>query len=203
MKTVDGRIVIISGSSRTGKTTFTAKRTASDKRIFAWDPDDQWSQLRGYKRVTKRAELAQMADKPGQMRVAYVASANLKEEFDFFCRCAFHWGRFHGGGVVIAEELADVTTTAKAPDGWGILIRRGLKRNITIYCISQRWAEADKTAFGNAREYVCFMSASADDVSYLSRKTRIPQEELNGLLPLEYIRFEPGQPIERKKLKFR
>lgn len=202
MQTNDGRIVIISGKSRSGKTVYVARRTKSDRRIFAWDPEDQWSKERGYQRVTTRAELARMADKSGQMKIAYVASAGLKEEFEFFCKCAFHWGRFHGGGVVIAEELADVTTTAKAPDGWGILIRRGLKRGITMYCISQRWAEADKTAFGNASEYVCFMSASADDVAYLCRKTRIPGEELDGLLPLQYIRFEPGKPLERGKIKF-
>ncbi|HYD63320.1 MAG TPA: hypothetical protein VEC35_23390 [Noviherbaspirillum sp.] len=202
MKTDDGTLIVISGTSRTGKSVYTERQVRSDRRVFVWDPEDQWSKLRGYQRVTKRAELVRLADKPGQMKVAYVASANLKAEFDFFCHCAFHWGRFHGGGVVVAEELADVTTTAKAPDGWGILIRRGLKRGITIYCISQRWAEADKTAFGNAKQYVCFMSSSADDVAYLSRKTRIPQADLDGLLPLQYIRFEPGKPLERGKIKF-
>jgi hypothetical protein len=202
MQTDDGRIVIISGKSRSGKSVYTERRTRSDKRVFAWDPEDQWSAMRGFQRVTSRKELMQLANKPGRMKVAYVASANLQDEFGFFAQCAFHWGRFHGGGVVIAEELADVTTTAKAPGPWGILIRRGLKRGITLYCISQRWAEADKTAFGNASEFVCFMSASADDVTYLTRKTRIPGDQLDGLKPLEYIRFEPGKPLESGKIKF-
>lgn len=202
MRTADGRIFIISGSSRTGKSVYTERSVRSDARVFVWDPEDQWSKLRGYIRVTSRKDLLHWADKAGKMKIAYVASANLREEFEFFCKCAFHWGRFHGGGTVVAEELADVTSPGKAPDAWGILIRRGLKRGITIYCISQRWAEADKTAFGNASMYVCFMSSSAADVKYLCSKTRIPAADLEGLLPLHFVRFEPGKPIERGKIRF-
>lgn len=202
MQTDDGRLVIVSGKSRSGKTVYVERRTRTERRVFVWDCEDQWSKLRGFRRVTTRAELAQLADKPGPVKVAYVAQGNLPEEFGFFAACAFHWGRYHGGGVVIAEELADVTTPAKAPGPWGILLRRGLKRGITIYCISQRWAEADKTAFGNASEFVCFMAASFDDVRYLERKTRIPGATLEALRPLEYVRYEPGKPIERGKIKF-
>lgn len=202
MQTNDGRIVIVSGKSRSGKTVYVERRTRTEKRVFVWDSEDQWSKLRGYQRVTTRAELARLADKSGPCKVAYVASDNLAAEFGFFAQCAFHWGRYHGGGVVIAEELADVTTTAKAPGHWGVLIRRGLKRGLTLYCISQRWAEADKTAFGNASEFVCFMAASFDDVKYLERKTRIPGTTLEGLRPLEYVRYEPGKPLERGKIKF-
>lgn len=202
MKTDDGRLIIVSGKSRSGKTVYVERRTRTERRIFAWDPEDQWSQVRGFRRVSSRADLLAMADKGGAMKIAFVPSGHLAQDFDFFCACAFHWGRFAGGGVVIAEEIADVSSPAKAPGHWGILLRRGLKRGLSIYAISQRWAEADKTAFGNASEFVCFMAASFDDVAYLTRKTRIDGAILEGLRPLEWVRYEPGQPIERGKIRF-
>lgn len=138
------------------------------------------------------------------MRVAFVPGPDLKADFDFFCRAAFYAGRYVGPVTVIAEELADVSTPAKAPEQWGILCRRGLKRGISIFAISQRWAEADKTAFGNASEYVVFMQSSDDDARYLARKTRIPLEALQALQKLEFLRYVKGAnaPEQVAKLKF-
>ena len=132
-----------------------------------------------------------------------IEAAELQEQF-LWCTDAECEARIQDKvrRKAIAEELADVTTTAKAPGHWGVLIRRGLKRGLTLFCISQRWAEADKTAFGNASEFVCFMAASFDDVKYLERKTRIPGATLEGLRPLEYVRYEPGKPLESGKIKF-
>ena len=111
-------------------------------------------------------------------------------------------GRYIAPLVCIAEELADVTNASKAPGNWGILLRRGLKRGITIYAISQRWAEADKTAIGNASEFIVFTSRG-DDVAYISKKTRIPETEIEALIPLEYIRFDPvTKEKSKKKLRF-
>lgn len=137
--------------------------------------------------------------KGGAARLAYVAQGDdLKREFDFWAGCAFYWGRYLGACDVIGEELADTTSPGKAPGNWGMLLRRGLKRGINIYAISQRWAEADKTAIGNATEFVCFAMSSAEDVDYLSRKTRIPADKLAALrktvegkkTTCPFIRFE-------------
>ena len=103
----------------------------------------------------------------------------------------------------MAEELADVTTVAKAPGPWGILLRRGLKRGISIYAISQRWSEADKTAVGIASEFVIFRQSSGDDVRYISRKTRVPEAEINGLEPLQFVKYDAMTgKIERGKIRF-
>lgn len=204
IKTKDGKLYVIAGASRSGKTAYTLQQTKNDRRVLAWDPEDQFSQAAGFIRVTSPKALLQAVESvgAGDGRVAYVASANLKDNFNLFAGVAFYFFKKYGGGTVIAEELADVTTTAKAPDKWGILLRRGLKRGINIYAISQRWAEADKTAIGNASEFVCFRM-NGEDIPYMSRKTRIPVDELETLKTLEYIRFEPAtQTRIRKKVRF-
>jgi hypothetical protein len=203
MKTQDGRLYVIAGASRSGKTAWTRKQTAKLKRVFAWDPEDQWAALPGFKKITRRADLLKAAAAKGPQKLAFVAGGNLQAEFDFFAGCAMYAGRYVEPLDVIAEELADVTTPSKAPGNWGILLRRGLKRGITIWAISQRWSEADKTAVGNASDFVIFRQSSGDDVAYLARKTGIDQEQLRGMVPLEFVKLDAltGQ-TERGKLKF-
>lgn len=203
MKTQDGRLYVIAGASRSGKTAWTRKQTAKAARLFAWDPEDQWAGLPGFVKVTKRADLLKAATTAGRKKIAYVAGGNLQSEFDFFAGCAMYAGRYVAPLDVIAEELADVTTPSKAPGNWGILLRRGLKRGITIWAISQRWSEADKTAVGNASDFVIFRQSSGDDVAYLARKTSIDAERLRGLAPLEFVKLDAltGE-ITTGKLKF-
>lgn len=203
MKTEDGRIVVVSGASRSGKTAMVRKLLAKARRVWAWDPEDQWAQLPGYVRVTNRKQLAAAMDNKGPQKLAYVTGGDLKEEFNFFCQCAMYAGRYVAPMDVIAEELADVTTSSKAPGHWGILIRRGLKRGISIYPISQRWAEADKTAMGNASDFILFRCATGDDAAYLERKTGVSAAELNTMPPLYWIKKDNlNGKITRGKLTF-
>lgn len=185
-----GRLVIISGASQSGKTHYARHSAAMSSRCIVWDPEDQWSQLPGFRKVNDRRELLKlvMATK-GQLRVAFVAGGDLRGAFDFWSRCAFYWGRFLGPCTVIAEELADVSTPAKASGSWGVLVRRGLKRGITIYAISQRWAEADKTAIGNASCFVIFRSTPEDTV-YMAKKTGAPYISIAGLHPRQFIEVD-------------
>lgn len=204
MKTDDGRLVVVGGASRSGKSAYVRRQVQTDRRVIAWDPEDQWSQERGFRRITSRAELLTACQTPGHGRFAFVAGGDLPAAFDFWAGVVMYWGRYLGGCTVIAEELADVTTSAKAPGNWGILLRRGLKRGITIYAISQRWAEADKTAIGNASEFVLFRQSSARDVQYLARMTRVPADQLEGLKPLEWVRYDAATfQLERGILTFR
>lgn len=203
MKTNDGQLFVIAGASRSGKTAWTRKRIAKARRIWAWDPEAQWCELPGWRKVSTRAELLAMAQKPGPQKVAFVAGGHLKEDFDFWAGAVMYAGRYVAPLDAVAEELADVTTPSKAPGNWGILVRRGLKRGISLYCISQRWSEADKTAFGNASDFVIFRQSSGDDVAYLARKTRVEQGEINGLVPLQFVHMNAlNGEISRGKLRF-
>lgn len=203
LQTEDGRLVVVSGASRSGKTAYTVKQVAKQKRVIVWDAEDQWSKLPGFKRITGKAELLAAIQRKGAARLAFVPSGDIKALFDLWAGCAYYWGRYCGACDVVAEELADVSTPAKAPHKWGLLIRRGLKRGINIYAISQRWAEADKTAFGNASEFVCFRMSSALDIDYVSKRTRIEAARLHDLKPLEYVTYEAATgAMEAHKLKF-
>lgn len=203
MKTQDGRLYVIAGASRSGKTAWTRKATGKARRVFAWDPEAQWCELPGWRKVTTRAQLLAAAQAAGPQRVAYVAGGDIKAEFDFFCGAAYYAGRYIEPANVVAEELADVTTPSKAPGNWGILLRRGLKRGISLYCISQRWSEADKTAVGNASDFVVFRQSSGDDIRYLARKTRIAESEISGLPQFQYVHMDAiTGAIQRAKLKF-
>lgn len=202
VQTNDGRLIVVSGASRSGKTAYVVRAVRAEKRVIAWDIEAQWCNLPGWQKVTTRAELFKAVQRGGPAKIAYVTRAgDIRAEFDFFCGCSKYWGEFFGGCLVVAEELADVSSPSKAPGNWGMLQRRGLKRGITIYAISQRWAEADKTAIGNASEFVCFR-AVGDDVQYMARKTRIPVADLEALKPLEYIRMAVTGESERGKLRF-
>lgn len=204
MKTNDGRLYVIAGASRSGKTAWTKRAVSKRRRIFAYDPEAQWCELPGWRKVTTRAELLDIAKRPGAAKVAFVPGGKIKTEFGFWCECVFYSTRYVQPTDAIAEELADVSTPQKAPDEWGILVRRGLKRGGNIYAISQRWSEADKTAFGNASDYVVFRQSSGDDVRYLARKTRIQEQEIDGLAPLQFVHMDAlTGGITRGKLTFR
>ena len=202
MKTEDGRLVVIGGASRSGKTIWTSRAVKDDARVFAWDPEDQWAELKGWQRVTTRARLLAACQKPGPCKVAFVAGGDLAEEFNYWAGCVMYAGRYVGPLSAIAEELADVTTTSKAPGKWGILVRRGLKRGITIYAISQRWQEADKTAVGNASEFILFRQNGPETGVYLNRKTGVNPDDIPSD-DLEFIRYDPKKRQSvRDKLTF-
>lgn len=203
MQTNDGRLTVVGGATRSGKTAYVVKKIKGEKRVIVWDIEAQFCELPGFKKITTRAELFAAIQRPGPAKLAYVPGPSIAQEFDFWAACVLYWGKWFGGCVAVAEELADVTSPAKAPGNWGILLRRGLKRAITIFAISQRWAEADKTAIGNASEFVLFRLSSGDDIAYMARKTRVQAAQLEGLQPLEYVTVDAVTgKTARSKLKF-
>lgn len=202
MKTQDGRLIVVGGASRSGKTAYVKKAVAKARRIFAWDPEAQWCELPGWRRVTTKAELLKAAQSPGAAKIAYVAGGDLAAEFGFWAGCVMYSTRYVDPTSAIAEELADVSTPGKAPSNWGILLRRGLKRGGDIYAISQRWQEADKTAIGNASEFILFRQNGKKAARYLADQTGVPEESIPKL-PLEFVRFDPTTGnISTGKLRF-
>ena len=190
LKTADGRLFVVSGSSRCGKTTKVWRDSRGFATVFYWDIEAQFCKQQSIKKISNINELIDIVKKGIKGKFAYVPiKEDLKGQFEIVCACVMHYGSHFGQCAFVAEELADVTTTAKAPPSWGMLIRRGLKRSITIYAISQRWAEADKTALGNATDFYLFRMASGDDMRYMAQKTRVPVSRMEELKPLEYIHY--------------
>lgn len=198
----EGLRFVIGGASGSGKTAFVLELVKKSKRLAVWDCEDQWSQLPGFKRVTTRAELLKAVLSKGSFKVAFVSS-NLKADFDYWAQAVFHAALHIAPLDAVAEELADVTSPGKAPQNWGTLVRRGRKHGVNLYAISQRWSEADKTTFGNASLYVVFAQSSQDDVRYISRKTRIPEADINKLDRFEYLTYTVNtKQIAQKRLTF-
>lgn len=121
--------------------------------MLVWDSVHEWSRDRVVRAVSTLDDLHKLiiADlrSPGVFRIGYTGPIN-KKTFDIFCKLAFVWMRAMRGGVLVIEELADVTTPQKAPDGWGEIVRKGRHFGGCIYGVTQRPAESDKTIAGNA-----------------------------------------------------
>lgn len=214
LATSDGRIECMAGVSRAGKTAFVAMEIAGEKRRIAWDAHDQWSAMPGWDRVTSPREFFSRLDK-GNQSIAYVPTlryGSLRDQFDAFARIARFWIVHHGPGVVVVEELSDVTTIAKAPDAWGYFLREVLKRGGVVYCIAQRWAEADKTALSQRTGLVVFAQGRDADIDYLAREMRIDREAIAALVPeydakgrarrLPYLRQDRTRVITPGALEF-
>jgi hypothetical protein len=176
-----------------------------ERRVIAWDPEDQLWRDAKMKRVDTMAGLLLALSFAGHrgIRVAYVPKAVTQDVHSLWASVVLWWARETGPCVCVAEELADVSSPGKASQGWGQLVRRGLKRGATIYAISQRWAEADKTVVGNAGRYVIFRQARRQDVDYMARMVDVPADEIASLDRLEYVEFDGlSRTWERKKIVF-
>jgi hypothetical protein len=173
------KIVVVCGASGSGKSAWTKKQITRAKRLLIWDIDDEYTG----ERINKQADLVAKlrTEKAGVFR--YVGKA---KDFSFFCKCAFAWGRC----TVVAEEIAGVTSPGKAPEGWHMLVSRGRKRGISIYAVTQRPSESDKTVFGNASAlHVGRMTRKKDRV-YIAGELDCKVDILDDLQPLDYVHRE-------------
>jgi len=170
------------GSSRSGKTQYVTSRTKSAKRVLIWDIKGEYV---GVNRARNRAGLLSMIKgalgKP--CKIAYTPDSI--GDFSFFCQCAQTWvkSQYKAGfqSVLIFEETADVTSPAKAPDEYGIILRRYLSYGVDIYAITQRPAESDKTAVGNASILrICRLQLDRDRKS-ASSDTGLPLVVIDNL----------------------
>lgn len=186
-KAPDGIITGIVGSAGSGKTAWLKQQIASAPRLLVWDIEGQYTERT--RLIRTRAELVKAIKTDG--RYSY-QPASLGD-FDYWAKCAFMFVRLGAEkGVktaIVAEELADVTSPGKAPDGWGMLIRRCRKYGGDVFGVTQRPAESDKTLFGNAMAlHVCGMQR-ANDRKYMALELDLPVEQITSLdrSKLEYI----------------
>ena len=180
----DGKIVIVAGKSRSGKTVFVNESIKSKPRLLIWDIEDQYPQ--GKKIQSLAALIHAIKHDVQKLRFVPLASIPLALQFEFFCEAGFIMGQkcaVQGiESTIVVEETSDVTHPGKAPASWGTLIRRGLKKGISIYAISQRIAESDKTAIGNASIVHCCALALPNDIRTMSQVLRVSFDEIDSLV---------------------
>jgi len=181
-----GKLTAIIGSSRSGKTQYALDQLKAFKYVLIWDIEEQYACTY---RVRTRIDLFNLICKrigkkcPKKAeRIAYTGSLS---DFNTFCQMGFWWvrkmGEYGQQTAIVFEETADVTTPAKAPEHYGILLRRSLKYGVSLFCITQRPAESDKTSIGNASIiHICRLSLPRDR-KMAADATGINRDIVNGL----------------------
>ena len=186
----DGRNVLVTGSTGSGKTVWTRQQVRACRRLLVWDSLGEWSRLGLVQPVDRLAQLQEHVRQALQGRAAphklgYTGPGSGKH-FEAFCRLAWVWLRIAPGGLVV-EELADVTTPGRAPAAWGEIVRKGRHCQAQVYAITQRPAESDKTILSNAAAVHCGMMAYPRDRAYMAEVLDVPQKDVAALAPLQWI----------------
>lgn len=199
----DGTLTLVAGGTRSGKTEDVVQRTAREQRLLAWDAKNEWWHRGNCRRITDPRELARVVVPGAKLeRIAYVVPVT-RENFDRFCRLAWVW-LCTARGALIVEEVGDVTSSSKAPEAWGEILRKGLAYGPSIYVLSQRPAESDKTTVGNLTHLRCFQMAREEDEAYMARELRVEQSLVAALKPLQWIeRNRLTKEIGRGTVKIR
>lgn len=204
---MDGKLIVSVGSSRSGKSAYVVQQVKNDKRVIVWNEKDNKNDLsnyderNGFQRVYKKTDLIRLIKQnpEGPLRVCYVPTKLT--DFDWWARLAYAWGRVKKC-TVIAEELSDVTTPAKAPQGWGMVCRKLLGYGCNIYAITQRPSESDKTSIGNATMLHCGRLQRDGDRAYMAKEMNIDKSIIDNLKPLEWAESYADGRTRTGKLTF-
>jgi hypothetical protein len=186
----DGLAVLVAGSRGSGKSGWTRQQCEGARRLLVWDSVHEWSRDRLVTPVRTLTHLHELvvADvaSPGEFRVGYTGPVNAKT-FHTFCKLAFVWMKAAPDGNLVIEELADVTSPAKAPEGWGEIVRKGRHYGGRIYGLTQRPAESDKTIAGNADVIHTGRLSFPRDRKAMSEYLDVPVQRITSLESLHWI----------------
>lgn len=193
MKQVDTTLACeheyVMGASGSGKSYYVKRKITGLPRVIVWDPDDEYGDIAGGETVSLAAELVARAHE-GNGIIRYVPPALSQKQkelaHNLCCAVAFEWFNC----VLVAEEIADVTSPSKAGGDWGVVLRRGRKRGVTVIGVSQRPAEADKTMFTQANVLRCGRLDGEGDIARVAKNMRIPEHYLSQLGALDFFELD-------------
>lgn len=184
----DGVLTVVAGASRSGKTAWTRGAVAGFRRLLVWDLLGEWGGDARFNCVRSDSlalvrDWIKAGDTPG--RLAYFRPG-MVGDFDAFCRLAWLWIQA-GEGALVVEETASVTSPGKAPPAWGDLLRAGLRYGPRIFALTQRPAESDKTALGNATVIHCHRMSAPRDRAYMAEALGVPVLDVENLTGYRYL----------------
>lgn len=169
------RVVLACGATGAGKTLWVRRQVAAQPGVLVWDAKMEYPREdRSYKSVTTVPALIGAVRK-GPAKLAYTGPL---KDFADWCKVAHAAADIWGGAAVVVEELADVTSPGKAPDDWGIIVRRGRDRAMQVYATTQRPSESDKTIIGNLTLWHVGRMPRLKDARYVQEETGIPAEKI-------------------------
>jgi hypothetical protein len=190
----DGEAFLVTGSRGSGKTAWVMQQIPRSAELVVWDVVGEWSRRRVVKAVHTLRELHAAVVSNAPVRVGYVGPISTVDAdgrrtplFPIFCRLAWVWMRCQRGRVLVVEELADVTSPGKAPDAWGEIVRKGRHEGGSVYALTQRPAESDKTIAGNADVIHTGRLSFPRDRKSLAEYLDVPEAEVTALPSLHYI----------------
>lgn len=203
---------LVIGTSGSGKSTWVKRQVKTARRLLIWDPDGEYPVncyskktefIRGLSKCYSTPQSAighRGAIVPVRLALAVEPTA---KNFEWFCSVAFALADARRPLVVVAEEIADVTSPGKAGPWWGRLCRRGRKYGVTLYAITQRPAECDKTIYSQAaHKWIGFMDNEADQ-SRLAKLCGIAAARVGALKPLQYLYKQPGAAVKTGRVRIR
>jgi hypothetical protein len=166
------------------------QQTRDAHRLLVWDAMKEWT------REGRIAPVASLQDLHGLVvqdirapaavfRYGWVGPVN-QHYFGCFCALAWPWMR-RRPGVLVVEELADVTSPGKAPGAWGNIVREGRHTGSDIYAATQRPTESDSTIAGNCDVMHCGRQSFPRDRRTIADYLAVPVAEVASLQNLEFI----------------
>ncbi len=207
----DGRAYLVAGASGSGKSAWTLQQCSAAPRLLVWDPLGEWSDRCQLKRANTMRDLRRLvaAGLKTGARIGYTGPIYIRyakgkpvSMFTAFCRFAWIWLR-EAPGVLVVEELSDVSPQGKAPLEWGEIVRKGRHLGAVVYALTQRPAESDKTILSNAAVIHTGMMAFDDDRVYMAKCLGVPVADIAALAELEFIeRNMRTRDLTRGKVTF-
>lgn len=195
------RHIVLIGASGSGKSSYLRKlqEIRNAPRLLAWDPDAD-HKLVHYRNVP---ELHKACAKAGFGKIrAGLEMRPSMADFGQLCGIAFAMSHAKAPLVLLVEELAGVTTPAKAAPEWHECATRGRKYGLIIAATSQRPQEIDKTILGQADTIWCGRLKTEKDARYMAGIMGVDPQSLIDLKPLEYFIKRGCEPAEKGRVKF-
>jgi len=196
----DGKLSLVCGATRSGKTYWTMQQLSRFDRVVVWDIKNDPREFKGYIRCSNKKEFIRYLFNHRNKPLKITFSGNVSD-FTFWCRLVYQWA-LDKKCAIVADELSDVTTISKAPPAWGQIIRKVLCTGSDVYAITQRPAEIDKTTVGNSTIFHVHRMSRANDRKYIAAEMDITPDLVNALRDRDYIeKNNINQKITQYKYK--
>lgn len=178
------RVVLATGSTGAGKTTWLMNELKRAPRLLVWDMKHEFGSAENMHATSDAGALARTLARLGKTgRGRYAFQPPDARAFDWFCRLVWAWAPC----ACLVEELAAVTNPGKAPPAWHALISRGGAQGLQVYASTQRPTESDTTILGNLTLLHVGRLARANDRALMARELDTDAAALAALAPYQYI----------------
>jgi hypothetical protein len=202
--------VFVSGGKGQGKTTLTDRLASTSRRVFCFDPNDEYA-AKGYARFTSLGELIAYLKTHWRksFRVAFVPTfENMPDQLNRFCKliCAMQSAYYHTPDgstppiakvMLIVDEMRWSMPQHSSVEWLEMISTRGRHYGVDVIGTTVRFAEVSTKFRGNCDLH--FFSAQHDHTDLTTAAKMVGKahvQHLKQLQPHEYLRVFRGR-VER------